>query len=40
MKQQVFIWYAGLIRGAIAYAMTYRIDKSIEVRENDIMIIR
>ena len=29
-KQQVFIWYAGLIRGAIAYALTYRIDKSLE----------
>lgn len=29
LKTVVFVWYGGLIRGAIAYALTFRIDKSL-----------
>jgi NhaP-type Na+/H+ or K+/H+ antiporter len=32
--------YAGLIRGAIAYALTYRIDRSMLKHDNDLYIIR
>ncbi len=28
-KTIVFVWYGGLIRGAIAYALTFRIDKTL-----------
>ena len=31
-KELVFIWYAGLIRGAIAFGLVLRIDKSIPNR--------
>lgn len=29
LKTAIFIWYGGLIRGAIAYALTFRIDRSL-----------
>lgn len=29
LKTAIFIWYGGLIRGAIAYALTFRIDKNL-----------
>ena len=43
-KNYVFIWYGGLIRGAIAYALTFRIDKSMSqhvslIRQNTLMIV-
>ncbi|CDW89237.1 sodium hydrogen exchanger [Stylonychia lemnae] len=43
-KTAVFIWYGGLIRGAIAYALTFRIDRSISrqaylIRQNTLMIV-
>ncbi len=43
-KHQLFVWYGGLIRGAIAYAMTFRIDKSVSkqvhiIRQNTLMIV-
>jgi sodium/hydrogen exchanger 8 len=27
LKKQIFIWYAGMIRGAIAFGLVLRIDK-------------
>ena len=43
-KTAIFIWYGGLIRGAIAYALTFRIDKSLSkqaylIRQNTLMIV-
>ena len=32
-KELVFIWYAGLIRGAIAFGLVLRIDKSFANRD-------
>jgi hypothetical protein len=32
--------YAGLIRGAIAYALTYRIDRSLLKRSVDLQVMR
>ena len=28
-KTLIFVWYGGLIRGAIAYALTFRVDRSL-----------
>lgn len=28
-KTSIFVWYGGLIRGAIAYALTFRVDRSL-----------
>lgn len=39
-KLQSFIWYAGLIRGAIAYALTYRIDRTLLAKGEDMALIR
>ena len=44
LKTVVFVWYGGLIRGAIAYALTFRIDKSLSkqpqiIRQNTLMIV-
>lgn len=32
LKEMIFIWYAGMIRGAIAFGLVLRIDKSYENR--------
>jgi len=39
-RQQVYVSYAGLIRGAIAYALTYRIDTRLLRREFDLQVMR
>lgn len=28
-KQQIFIWFAGMIRGAIAFGLVLKIDKKL-----------
>ena len=33
LKELLFIWYAGLIRGAIAFGLVLRIDKSVPNRD-------
>jgi len=33
IKQQIFVWFAGMIRGAIAFGLVLRIDESIENRD-------
>lgn len=44
IKDLVFLSYGGLIRGAIAYALTFRIDKEVAkqyplIRQNTLMIV-
>lgn len=33
IKQQIFVWFAGMIRGAIAFGLVLRIDDSVENRD-------
>lgn len=33
LSEQIFIWYAGMIRGAIAFGLVLRIDKSYSNRD-------
>ena len=33
IKELIFIWYAGMIRGAIAFGLVLRIDKSFKNRD-------
>jgi sodium/hydrogen exchanger-like protein 6/7 len=36
-KQQIFIWFAGMIRGAIAFGLVLRIDKT-QFKNRDIIV--
>lgn len=33
IRQQIFIWFAGMIRGAIAFGLVLRIDKTFKNRD-------
>ncbi len=36
----MFVWYGGLIRGAIAFALTYRIDKDVIKDSSHLAVVR
>jgi len=43
-KTLIFVWYGGLIKGAIAYALTFRVDRNLSkqaylIRQNTLMIV-
>ena len=37
MKELIFIWYAGMIRGAIAFGLVLRIDKD-SYKNRDVIV--
>jgi NhaP-type Na+/H+ or K+/H+ antiporter len=38
-KEVIYLWYAGLIRGAIAFGLVLRIDEGVENRYLNLLIL-